>query len=90
MRCFILPMQCAIKTCTGLHRYALFLIVLSMLDFRAHAGRQSFVTILLQKMAFVHVSRIRPWQESAARDRSRHWPSLVLDAEHHRTGLPAR
>jgi hypothetical protein len=24
MRCFILPMQCAIKTCTDLHRYALF------------------------------------------------------------------
>jgi hypothetical protein len=24
MRCFILPMQCAIKTCTGLHGYALF------------------------------------------------------------------
>jgi hypothetical protein len=24
MRCFLLPMSCAIKTCTGLHRYALY------------------------------------------------------------------
>jgi hypothetical protein len=63
------------------------LIVLSMLDSRAHVGRQSFVIVLSQKMAFAHVSRIRPWQEPEERDRSRHWPSLVLGAEHHRTAL---